>query len=269
MSKDTWRKFSYQAKLGDPSMQPTVVQIQRTNEILPFTEATAILDIASGSGAVFTQLFGSKTPYSKDATLTALDISPAMIDLIKARQTEDDEWAKVHADVCDATDMSILPDASQSHIMSALGIFVIPDSDKALKEARRLLAPGGVFSMTTIAHASWVQEVLAQITVLHPDRKVPFAAAKWQRRELFTAELEKFGFMDVEMHEIPVAFGFEDREKVVEFLYHGLPFMPAVVNGLTDVEIKEAKRAMVDYIAKTYPELPGKLPGLSLLGIGR
>jgi len=45
--------------------------------------------------------------------------------------------------------------------------------------------------------------------------------------------------------------------------------MPAVVKGLTDVEIKEAKRAMVDYIAKTYPELPGKLPGLSLLGIGR
>lgn len=275
VSKETWKNFSYSTKPGDTTLQPTIVQLAHTNSTLPFANATAILDIACGPGSMYTQLFASEPPIplSSSATLTALDISPAMIAQIHQRQSEDSssdkEWSRVTTHVCDATDLSMIPDSSQSHVLSALGIFVIPDSDAALREARRVMAPGGVFSMTGLASASWVQEVLAQLTILHPDRMIPFAAEKWRTKEAFGNELINVGFRDVEMVEIPLAMQFEEREQAIEWLWKRLAFMPTVTKGMSELDIKRAKEAMIEYIARTYPELPGTLPGLALLGVGR
>lgn len=267
MSKDTWSKFSYKVSGASPPLQATKVQLERTNNAKSFSSATSILDIACGPGTVFHQLFALEYSFPENATLIALDISPQMIDQIKSKQADDPQWQRINAAVCDATDLSTIRDDSQSHVLSAMGIFVIPDSTTALKEARRVLAPDGIFSMTTVAQASWVTDIFGQLTKVCSDRKVPFAAEKWQTREAFKAELESAGFSDVEVFEAPLEMPYESPEKVVESLWVMLPFVSSLTSGMSEGEISRVKELMAKRVREGYPD--GHLPGLSLAGVGR
>jgi len=278
VNTNTWSKFSYKipsessshkAMATSPPVQATRKQLALTSEVLPFANATAILDIAAGPGTVFNELFTSTLALSPSATLLAQDVSPFMIEQIKVRQSSSPEWARVHTDVSDATNLSAVASDSKSHVVSSMGIFLIPDSASALSEAYRVLAPGGVFSMSSVARGSWISETLSLLTDIYPDRVVPLPAETWRRADLFQAELERAGFEDVHVSEAELYMSFDDHAGIVETLWNMLPFMPSLTKGLTEKQVKEAKEMMVANIKKKFPEVPGKLPGLSLIGVGR
>jgi len=284
IEQSTWSKFSYKlegvvndAKIPfhdtkfNVAVQAARAHIHFTDSVLPFSSATSILDIACGPGTVYSTLFSySPIALSPTASLLANDISPSMIANLnntKLAHPDSPTWSRVQASVEDATDLSLIPSASQSHVLSALGICNIPDSTAALREARRVMAPGAVFSMTSIAKAAWMTDVMGVLTAMYPDRKVPFTGAQWRTKEAFKAELERNGFVDVVVEEAGLSMGFTSPEDLVQTLWAVLPFMPGLVEGLNREDIPGIKDAQVRFVRKTYPD--GAMPGLALVSVAR
>lgn len=148
-----------------------------------------------------------------------------------------------------------------------MGIFLIPDSDAALAEVRRVMRKDGkaVFSMSSVAKAAWNQEIMCMVEELHPERKMPTMPRKWCDKGLFQEELERNGFKGVRVEEFKMGLGYEDEEKTVEMLWKNMPFIPHVTKGMSEEEIKHVKAKMAERMKERFP---GKeMPGLALIGV--
>ncbi len=92
-----------------------------------------VLEIAAGTGR-------NLPFYAGDVGLTAIELSPAMLELARGRA----EMLGREADllVGDAQDLPF-PDARFDAVVCTLGLCTIPDDRRAVREAARVLKPGG------------------------------------------------------------------------------------------------------------------------------
>jgi SAM-dependent methyltransferase len=101
-----------------------------------------VLEVACGTGIVTSRLLAS---LPAGAHLVATDLNPAMLDHARTRVAADArlEWQKA--------DAQQLPfaDASFDHYVCQFGIMFFPDKVAALREAKRVLAPGGEILVNT------------------------------------------------------------------------------------------------------------------------
>jgi ubiquinone/menaquinone biosynthesis C-methylase UbiE len=94
-----------------------------------------VLEIAIGTGR--------NLPYYRTGVrLSAIDISPAMLEI--ARQRASDLSIDVDLRPGDAQALDF-PDASFDTVVSTLSMCTIPNERQAIREARRVLRPGGAF----------------------------------------------------------------------------------------------------------------------------
>ena len=93
-----------------------------------------VLDVASGSGAV------SLAAARLGANVTAVDISPVMIDRLKGRAHQ--EGLNLEASVMDGHALD-LPDDSFDVVASEFGVMLFPDLPLGLREMRRVTKPRG------------------------------------------------------------------------------------------------------------------------------
>lgn len=98
-----------------------------------------VLDIASGTGLVTFPLADAVTATGR---VVATDISQAMIDIIR-RETEIRGYRQIDAFRADAETLEGLADNTFDLVTCALGFMYFPEPDRALKEIRRVLKPGG------------------------------------------------------------------------------------------------------------------------------
>ena len=97
-----------------------------------------VLEIAAGTGVV-TRRMASRLPAA--TTIVATDLNPAMLEQAAAIGTERPvEWRQA--------DAMRLPfdDGSFDAVVCQFGVMFLPDKAKGFAEARRVLAPGGVFA---------------------------------------------------------------------------------------------------------------------------
>ncbi|HEV2106888.1 MAG TPA: class I SAM-dependent methyltransferase [Thermomicrobiales bacterium] len=94
-----------------------------------------VLEIAVGTGRNFPF-------YPADARLVAIDVSPGMLDVARARAQELGREVDVHLGDAQALDF---PDARFDTVVSTLALCTIPDERAAVAEAKRVLRPGGRF----------------------------------------------------------------------------------------------------------------------------
>jgi ubiquinone/menaquinone biosynthesis C-methylase UbiE len=92
-----------------------------------------VLEIAVGSGRNFPY-------YPRGTRLTAIELSPAMVDLARARAAE--LGLEVDLTLGDAQALEF-PDDSFDTVVCTFSLCSIPDDGKAVAEARRVLRPGG------------------------------------------------------------------------------------------------------------------------------
>jgi ubiquinone/menaquinone biosynthesis C-methylase UbiE len=92
-----------------------------------------VLEIAVGSGRNFPY-------YPPDVRLTAVELSPAMLDLARARAAE--LGREVELRLGDAQALEF-PDGAFDTVVCTFSLCSIPDDRKAVAEARRVLRPGG------------------------------------------------------------------------------------------------------------------------------
>ena len=82
--------------------------------------------------------------FPQDAQITAIDLTPAMITKLKQRAAS--LGKEVHAETMDAHSLDF-EDAQFDAIVMHLIVAVIPDPIQCLKEAERVLKPGGSFTI--------------------------------------------------------------------------------------------------------------------------
>jgi ubiquinone/menaquinone biosynthesis C-methylase UbiE len=92
-----------------------------------------VLEIAVGSGR-------NLPYYPRDVRLTAIELSPAMLELARARAAELGLDVDLRLGDAQALD---LPDDRFETVLSTFSMCSIPDDRKAVSEAKRVLRPGG------------------------------------------------------------------------------------------------------------------------------
>jgi ubiquinone/menaquinone biosynthesis C-methylase UbiE len=128
-----WDRF---APLFEERMEQTTVLLAR--ELLAQLEldsATALLEVGAGAGAA-AKVASELLPEGARHVVT--DLSPEMVRRARAKLPERAEVRE--ADAC-ALDFE---DASFDRLLCNLNLMLVPDSEAALREAARVLKPGGL-----------------------------------------------------------------------------------------------------------------------------
>lgn len=117
-----------------------------TDEMLPLR----VLDVAGGTGDIsfkILQKSKSDNPYSKDLSvdITVSDINPDMLEVGKKRAIEQGIYHDLRFMVANAEELTEVKDETMDLYTIAFGIRNVTNRDKALKEAYRVLRPGGRF----------------------------------------------------------------------------------------------------------------------------
>lgn len=129
--------------------------LERVNGLLPFSEATGILDNGCGPGTIMKRLVEDYN-VPESCSLTPADFSEGMVTRTreqkeaKVKENSSSPWQRVETIVQDATNLDMIEDSSKSHITAGWVYFMTSDPIKCLKESKRVLRDGGV-----LACSSW------------------------------------------------------------------------------------------------------------------
>lgn len=223
----------------------------------------AVLDLAAGTGDV------TEAVAARGARVISTDLSPVMVEAASRRGIPGAEHRVMDMQAIE------LPDASVDAVVSRFGYMLVPEPDRALRETRRVLRPGGPLAFATWAPAKrnpWATAygpVLIERGLL--ERPQPGDPGQFslcdpeQIEELVRAA----GFDEVSVTEVPVLFTASDWPTYRRIVSSLAASMRVTLEGLGEDE-----RAEVDEAAKTRiePFRVGdgyELPGVSLVTTAR
>ena len=153
---------NYDQYLGPLLFEPYAID---TASHVP-ASSQSVLEIACGTGRV-TRHLRKSLPLS--ARLIATDLSPDMLEV--ARQNLNDP--SIDFRVADAMDLPF-PDNSFDVIICQFGLMFLPDKQKGVNEAFRILKPGGRFIFST-----WDKTAtMPLLTLVFDDNILPFFAGE-------------------------------------------------------------------------------------------
>ena len=139
-----------------------------------------VLEIAIGTGR-------NLPHYRAGVRLTGIDISPAMLDVARQRARELGIEADLRTGDAQALDF---PDASFDTMVCTLAMCTVPDERQAIREARRVLRPGGAFVL--FEHVRSPNPVVRAIQQVLDPLSVRFAADHLLREPATTLQAEGF-----------------------------------------------------------------------------
>jgi len=115
------------------------------NEVLlsrmELSPGSAVLDVGCGTGASSLQI----ADFVPDSTVCGLDISPAMLEVARARAGNSERFRFVEGDAANLVDHF---DVRFDAVVYGASIFLVPDFRQSLSQARTLLKDGGKVGLT-------------------------------------------------------------------------------------------------------------------------
>lgn len=139
---DRWARHQwlFRAFLAATTLGRTAELRARSVEALDPTEGESVLDLACGPGVNFERL---ASPVGPDGRVVGVDYSRGMVRQARAttRERGDDRIAVVRGDA----ERLPFPDDQFDAAYSSLSVSAMPNAERAIEEAYRVLRPGGRF----------------------------------------------------------------------------------------------------------------------------
>ncbi|KAK3691636.1 hypothetical protein LTR37_018515 [Vermiconidia calcicola] len=272
---DEWNDMAkaYNKISSETSHRPIDVMLEIANALLPFSEATGVLDNGCGPGPIMSRVLTRyKVPDS--CSLTCSDFSEGMIAQVKqekaaaVKENSGSPWSRVEVVQQDAMDLKSVDDESKSHVTAGWVYFMTPDPQKCLSESKRVLKDGGVLACSSWKESQWL-DLMMMLKDIRPDKEMPSMPKEWTSVENIKAEFDKAGFRDVESYEVATTLSYEERDTFVDFMFSKMPHMVAMMGDVTAEEKAKLLEHVSSEAKKMCPDEPGKLKGTALVAVGR
>jgi SAM-dependent methyltransferase len=174
---------------------------------------TRTIDVAAGPGTL------SVLAARRGALVSALDFSPRMVEMLRARARDEG------LDAIDATqgDGMALPfeDGAFDAGFSMFGLMFFPDREAGFKELRRVLQPGSravVSSWIPFERLELFSTVFTALGAVTPAREEPAPRRPFALSEpsLCLREMSAAGFREVEVHEHTAPMRYESTSAMLD-----------------------------------------------------
>ena len=196
-----------------------------------------------------------------------MDASSAMIEQVahvKAEQVSmhgpQSLWNKVDTQEDDAQNLSTIPGGSFSHVLAGLLLFLLPDSDKALAECRRVLHSNGVLALTCWPRSDW-QSLMGLLVEVRPNKPVYDIPAPWRSEGSIKILVEKAGFGDVRVHTAELSAEYSDPDTLCRWIVQNMPGLRALIQDFTEDEEEKLARIMVAWLQEKNGPAAGVVRG--------
>jgi ubiquinone/menaquinone biosynthesis C-methylase UbiE len=221
---------------------------------VPVRDGARILELACGTGVVTAELLRSM-PAS--ARLAATDLNQAMLDVARPILGGDPRLTLSVADACQIP----FPDASFDAIVCQYGVMFFPDKVQAMREARRVLTPGGryVFNVwDSLEHnpiSRTVHETLRGMFPADPPlflAKLPFG---WSDHAEIQRTVRAGGFTSCAIETLAFPCEAPTAQHAAIAWLESTPLFPALQErGITDMT--KTRDAMTQVLAAAYGDRP-------------
>ena len=214
-----------------------------------------VLDLASGTGDTTAALAG------RMRRVISTDLSPVMVEAARRRAIPGVEHRVLDMQALD------LSDASVDAVVCRFGFMLVPDPALALREARRVLRPGGRLAFATWAPAKrnpWATAygpVLLERGLQEPPKPGEPGQFALGEPELIDRLVRSAAFAEVAVAEVPVEYRFPDWDeyrRVITSLAASLRETLAGLDANVRAEVDEAARARLErFLTPAGYVLPG------------
>lgn len=164
-------------------------------------QPASVLEVAAGSGVVTRAVAAI---LDETAEFTASDLNPPMLQRAASQQSDPD---RIRWQPADALDLPF-PDDAFDLVLCQFGAMFFPDRVKAYQQARRVLAPGGLFIFNMwdrIEENEFADAVTTAMAAMFPDNPPVFLRRTPHGHydpDIYRTELAEAGFDEVEVEAI-------------------------------------------------------------------
>ncbi len=216
---------------------------------------TRVLETACGTGIVTRRLTEA---LPEGATLVATDLNEAMLEVAR-RHVGAEGQKPVSFQVADAQQLPFA-DGSFDLMVCQFGVMFFPDKSRGMREARRVLAPGGRFlfsvwdSLERNPMARTLHETLERLFPTNPPDflKTPFG---WNDRAEIERVLRAAGFRDISIDTVTLMSESPTPMDVARGFTEGNPLGAQLTErGVTD--FGPVQRAIAEALGDEYGHAP-------------
>ena len=269
---DSWKELAKRSP--DQGNQAATVLIRRTNERLPFSNATSIFDVGCGSGTLvflIVEKYGLDIPTSTN--ILAGDFSEHMLDNVrqtqKARSKEaNDIWDRIEVRNVDAHDLSSISAGTISHMVSGMVYFMLPDPRKALREAHRVLCAGGIIGISSGKSSQHIDALCKAVERVRPGTNLELMSGPWHFEDGVKAELEATGFVDVETQVEETSMDYLSHKDLASTLQQ-MPVIKNATKSFSMDQMTDLEQVIVEELRKVSPDEPGRILGKMIVAVAR
>lgn len=228
----------------DRHMTPQTMEVGRqVVDELPVGPGVRVLDVGAGSGAL--SIPAART----GADVVAVDLSPAMIERLRARASAEG-LDRLDARVGDGMALG-LDDESVDLSMSLNGVSLFPDLSGGLRELTRVTRDGGEVAIATFGPLPEVEPIaffLGALRAVAPDRlpppTTPLPPFRLSESGALLDALRDVGLRDVSVTDVIWESQFASADDLYDAMLASNPIAGTLSAGLTSEQVAEVHQVL-------------------------